>query len=99
LSCGMSDQSHFSRWFRRIVGETPNQWRRTRRGALEDHATELAFPSANQLSVSGPLETATTGLPQRSRPKLPTGPNRGGALAGYVAGLRGREIVGADPLR
>jgi AraC-like DNA-binding protein len=43
LSCGMSDQSHFSRWFRRIVGETPHQWRRTRRGALEDHATLLAY--------------------------------------------------------
>jgi len=36
VSCGMSDQSHFSRWFRRIVGETPHQWRRTRRDALED---------------------------------------------------------------
>jgi AraC-like DNA-binding protein len=37
LSCGLSDQSHFTRTFRRIVGETPNAWRRTRRDAL-DHA-------------------------------------------------------------
>jgi AraC family transcriptional regulator len=46
LSCGMCDQSHFSRWFRRIVGETPHQWRRTRRGAFEDHATKVAYGPA-----------------------------------------------------
>jgi AraC family transcriptional regulator len=27
LSCGMSDQSHFTRSFRRIVGEAPSSWR------------------------------------------------------------------------
>jgi AraC family transcriptional regulator len=32
--CGMCDQSHFTRSFRRIVGETPYTWRRTRRGSL-----------------------------------------------------------------
>src|SRR6202020_341660 len=26
LSCGMSDQSHFTRSFRRIVGESPSSW-------------------------------------------------------------------------
>jgi AraC family transcriptional regulator len=36
LSCGMSDQSHFTRLFHRIVGETPNSWRRSRRSAIED---------------------------------------------------------------
>jgi AraC family transcriptional regulator len=51
LSCGMSDQSHFSRWFRRIVGETPHQWRRTRLGALEDHATEHAYSPASEAGV------------------------------------------------
>jgi len=35
LACGMSDQSHFTKTFYRIVGETPNSWRRTRRSALE----------------------------------------------------------------
>ncbi len=34
LRCGMSDQSHFTRTFRRLVGETPYQWRRIRCGAL-----------------------------------------------------------------
>jgi AraC-like DNA-binding protein len=34
-SAGLSDQSHFTRTFRRIVGETPNAWRRARRDALD----------------------------------------------------------------
>jgi AraC family transcriptional regulator len=38
LSCGMSDQSHFTRSFRRIVGETPFSWRRTRHAAIEERA-------------------------------------------------------------
>jgi AraC family transcriptional regulator len=37
LSCGMSDQSHFTRSFRRIVGESPSSWRQTRHGAIEEH--------------------------------------------------------------
>ena len=36
--CGMADQSHFTHCFRRLVGETPFSWRRSRRGALEEHA-------------------------------------------------------------
>ena len=30
LACGMSDQSHLTRLFRRIVGDTPHAWRRSR---------------------------------------------------------------------
>jgi AraC-like DNA-binding protein len=53
VSCGMSDQSHFTRWFRRIVGETPHQWRRTRRDTLEDEASNVA-PSHSQSGTSKP---------------------------------------------
>jgi AraC family transcriptional regulator len=44
LSCGMSDQSHFTRSFRRIVGEAPSSWRQTRHGAIEERVTELVYP-------------------------------------------------------
>jgi AraC-like DNA-binding protein len=56
VSCGMTDQSHFSRWFRRIVGETPHQWRRTRRGALE-HApnqTLTTYQTAHICPIAEP---------------------------------------------
>jgi AraC family transcriptional regulator len=42
LSCGMSDQSHFTRSFRCLVGETPFTWRQTRRVAMAEQVSELA---------------------------------------------------------
>jgi AraC family transcriptional regulator len=35
VRCGMCDQPHFTRSFRRLVGETPYAWRRSRCGAQE----------------------------------------------------------------
>jgi AraC family transcriptional regulator len=43
LSCGMSDQSHFTRSFRRVVGETPSSWRQARHGAIEERVTSVAY--------------------------------------------------------
>ena len=63
LTCGMCDQSHLTHTFHRIVGETPDSWRRTRRSALEaprlrrlGKATRVLEPSANSFypSVGSP---------------------------------------------
>ena len=40
VSCGMCDQSHFTRSFHRIVGEPPYTWRRARGGSLK--STDIA---------------------------------------------------------
>lgn len=39
LDCGLADQSHLTRLFRRIVGESPRAWRRARLSAPTDHAS------------------------------------------------------------
>ena len=36
LDCGLADQSHFSRLFRKVVGETPANWRRARANPPEE---------------------------------------------------------------
>jgi AraC-like DNA-binding protein len=62
LSCGMSDQSHFTRSFRRIVGQTPSSWRQTRLGAIEERVTELAYARTigRPASPTSAAETAGT---------------------------------------
>jgi AraC family transcriptional regulator len=69
LSCGMSDQSHFTRSFRRIVGESPSSWRQTRHGAIEERFTELAYPGTTKPSeITFPVaETHGSWPPRRAR--------------------------------
>ena len=51
LNCGMSDQSHFTRSFRRIVGESPSSWRQTRHGAIQERVTERDYPGTRRSIV------------------------------------------------
>jgi AraC family transcriptional regulator len=50
LRCGLSDQSHLTRWFRRVVGETPGSWRRER----YEPGVQAGRP-ARVLNAAGPL--------------------------------------------
>jgi AraC family transcriptional regulator len=81
LSCGMGDQSHFTRWFRRIVGETPRHWRLTRCGALEDHVTEGAYAQTSQ--------TVDHRLAPPSRAGSSIGARLGEPKAGHAEGVGG----------
>jgi AraC-like DNA-binding protein len=51
LRCGLSDQSHLTRWFRRMVGQTPGSWRRHR------HGPNMRLPLA-----ASPLGQAPAGM-------------------------------------
>lgn len=66
LSCGMSDQSHFTRSFRRIVGESPSSWRQTRHGTIEEQVTELAFAGITEPILI--LQEAHSSLPTKPQP-------------------------------
>jgi transcriptional regulator GlxA family with amidase domain len=45
LNCGLADQSHLTRLFRRFAGESPRAWRRARIGAPIP-GSELARPAS-----------------------------------------------------
>lgn len=50
LDCGLADQAHFSRLFRRVVGESPRVWRRARVSGGDD-AGVTTLPAALSRAV------------------------------------------------
>jgi AraC family transcriptional regulator len=83
LSCGMSDQSHFTRSFRRIVGETPSSWRQTRHDAIEERVTELEAVATHG-SFTARAKTSAYGL-------------RGEILQAAVHALGGGTVAQSSP--
>ncbi|HEY0339538.1 MAG TPA: AraC family transcriptional regulator [Steroidobacteraceae bacterium] len=58
LSCGLSDQSHLTRWFRRVCGETPGAFRRARYeppAGLTQTSTPLLASPHPTASLAGPV--------------------------------------------
>jgi AraC family transcriptional regulator len=50
VSCGIADQAHFNRLFRRLVGETPGNWRRAR--VVGPESSSRAEPSKRKLAAT-----------------------------------------------
>lgn len=71
LECGFADQSHLNRLFRRVVGVTPGQWRRSSAGAPGAEDRSVASECRDRAGTPATVEIGTARLnvfaPLRSR--------------------------------
>jgi AraC-like DNA-binding protein len=49
MDCGLADQPHFNRLFRRLVGDTPGAWRRARKRVSAHRATAASPMCTGQI--------------------------------------------------
>lgn len=66
LSCGMSDQSHFTRVFKRVVGQPPSRWRRAQQNDRLD--SKPSAPGLNEGTESNALDSSRRLRPHRAGP-------------------------------
>lgn len=69
LECGLADQAHFSRLFRRTVGDSPNAWRRARVSpGRQDPIAErsTSYPTALRRQDRPNVPAVTTGSSRQS---------------------------------
>lgn len=59
IACGFADQSHLTRVFHQIVGESPAAWRRRRRAHAAE--TEVPCPATGGRDVNGTARRLPTG--------------------------------------
>jgi AraC-like DNA-binding protein len=50
LACGLADQSHLTRLFRRVVGVSPASWRRLRAARCCDRARRTGYRVGSEQS-------------------------------------------------
>ncbi len=70
LDCGLADQAHLSRLFRRVVGESPRSWRRARVGAAGDDSRSSARSPATARAGIGAARQLVHGGVLRAAPAL-----------------------------
>jgi len=77
LACGLADQAHLSKLFRRVVGETPNAWRRRNLTMLKPRRAAAAARSQFVSPASGVSPHCCIGLRENfragSRNRFPRG--------------------------
>jgi AraC-like DNA-binding protein len=60
IKCGLADQPHLNKLFRRLVGESPGDWRRERAGAIissfEALGDRCMTARANTAATLGPMD-------------------------------------------
>jgi AraC family transcriptional regulator len=62
LACGLADQAHLSKLFRRLVGETPNAWRRRNLSDAQGEARSRRSTTGQSVNLGSGCERIAASL-------------------------------------